>query len=272
MQDNAAKGASMEVDAKFILESVFNIAPSESLECQACQAAIYAYIDAELNSQDATARFPEVATHLQVCAPCREAYEELKTILSAECQDALANPPATPDFDFDYLEGSSQSPSIWQVVKAAGKQTAELLSAIRIGIGRQNARFVGWPPSLTPSLIPAAATRSNIPASAHGVQSLSIASPEGDLQIGIIIGSASNLSTTLGAKVVESVSRQPRQRVRITLRDAVQDESNLLASELTDQKGEVTFVDVAPGSYYLDVKYHGHTLRLPLVLVQDKKE
>lgn len=262
----------MEVDAKFILESVFNIAQPESLECQACQAAIYAYIDAELDSQDATARFPEVAKHLQVCAPCREAYEELKTILSAERQDALVNPPATLDFDFDYLEGSSQPPSIWQVVETAGKQMAELLSTIRIGIGHQNARFVGWPPSLTPSLTPVAVTRSNISASAHGVQSLSIASPEGDLQIGIIIGSASNLSTTLGAKVVESVSRQPRPRVRVTLRDAVRNESNLLASELTDQRGEVTFVGVAPGSYYLDVKYQGYTLRLPLVLVQEEKE
>jgi len=60
------------------------------LTCAECQDALEFYLDAETRGADASAHFPAVARHLQTCAACRAAYQQLRDAAHAPGAPALA--------------------------------------------------------------------------------------------------------------------------------------------------------------------------------------
>ena len=86
-----------------ILEAVFDEAPLAE-PCQACQAGLAAYVDAELAGQPAAGLFPAVSEHLTTCAACRLELAELRSLLELERQGRLEQPPVPGEFDFGYLQ------------------------------------------------------------------------------------------------------------------------------------------------------------------------
>jgi len=87
---------------RVILEAVFDEAPLAEA-CQACQAGLAAFVDAEVDGQPATSLFPVVAGHLATCAACRQEHADLRSLLGLERQGQLEQPPAPIEFDFSYL-------------------------------------------------------------------------------------------------------------------------------------------------------------------------
>ena len=86
-----------------ILEAVFDEVPLAEA-CQACQAGLAAYVDAELAGQPAAGLFPAVSEHLTTCAACRLELAELRSLLELERQGRLEQPPVPGEFDFGYLQ------------------------------------------------------------------------------------------------------------------------------------------------------------------------
>lgn len=72
---------------------------------------LYAYIEAELDDEDASGKYPKVHAALQRSAEARIQYEDLKEILTAERNGTLIVPERVPDFDFSYLERTPASQS-----------------------------------------------------------------------------------------------------------------------------------------------------------------
>lgn len=71
--------------------------------CHANQLELADYIDAEQNGRPIATLYPDLHAQLATCAICRQAYEELKMLVSMEQQDALVEPPNPAAFDFGYL-------------------------------------------------------------------------------------------------------------------------------------------------------------------------
>lgn len=253
-----------------ILESIFHIETMESPECHECRVYLYAFIDDELSGADAAARNPEVAEHLDSCHSCREEYDELKFLLSLEQEDALVEPPFAPSFDFSYLERSNGSQALWEQGAEIAAQAMRLVSEIRVAIQEKSLAFVSWPGSASLQLALAPPIRTPSGETKPTMQTLLLPSPEGDLQIGIVLGGASAGNAAFGARIVESSSGKPKNRIRVTLRDPQKE--GLLASDLTDDRGEVLFDRIAPGSYYIDVRYRESTLRLPIILAPERRQ
>ena len=86
-----------------ILEAVFDEVPLAEA-CQACQAGLAAYVDAELAGQAAANLFPAISEHLATCAACRLELAELRSLLGLEWQGRLEQPPVPGEFDFSYLQ------------------------------------------------------------------------------------------------------------------------------------------------------------------------
>ena len=86
-----------------ILAAVFDDAPPAEA-CQACQADLAAYVEAELDGQPAAGLFPTVAEHLETCVACRQEHGELKSLFTSERQGRFEQPPMPAAFDFGYLQ------------------------------------------------------------------------------------------------------------------------------------------------------------------------
>ena len=122
-----------------ILEAVFDEVPLAEA-CQACQAGLAAYVDAELAGQPAAGLFPAVSEHLTTCAACRLELAELRSLLELERQGRLEQPPVPGEFDFGYLqigpfaEERSNRSGGWRM-NALGRLviqfSADLLSALQ---------------------------------------------------------------------------------------------------------------------------------------------
>ena len=122
-----------------ILAAVFDEAPLAE-PCQACQAGLAAYVDAELAGQPAAGLFPAVSEHLTTCAACRLELAELRSLLELERQGRLEQPPVPGEFDFGYLqigpfaEERSNRSGGWRM-NALGRLviqfSADLLSALQ---------------------------------------------------------------------------------------------------------------------------------------------
>jgi hypothetical protein len=67
---------------------------------------LLAYIDAELNGQDAGTLYPEFRAHLQQVPECQQEYAELKHLLLLERQGQLVEPPTPGKFDWSFLPAS----------------------------------------------------------------------------------------------------------------------------------------------------------------------
>jgi len=67
------------------------------------QHLLSAYIDAELDGQDAAVLFPDVHKALTEYPEFAQEYRELSVLLDAERRGELEEPPHIPEFDFSYL-------------------------------------------------------------------------------------------------------------------------------------------------------------------------
>jgi hypothetical protein len=82
-----------------ILRALFEGDEFPTPRCASCRNELAAFAETELAGRDAAARFPAVSAHLQECADCRQAHDELRALLSME----LTPPPVAPHLDFGYL-------------------------------------------------------------------------------------------------------------------------------------------------------------------------
>ena len=87
---------------KRVLEALFEEDPLPEA-CQACQADLALFVDAELNGQPAARLFPAVAEHLATCAACQQEAAELTRLLTAVREERAVQPPRRATFDFSYL-------------------------------------------------------------------------------------------------------------------------------------------------------------------------
>jgi hypothetical protein len=96
------KKKAVMLTTKMILEAVFEEDPPPAA-CQACQADLALFVDAELNGQPAARLFPVVAEHLATCTACQQGAVELTRLLAAVHEERAAPPPLPAAFDFSYL-------------------------------------------------------------------------------------------------------------------------------------------------------------------------
>lgn len=94
---------------KKILEAVFEEDPSPAA-CQACQADLALFVDAELNGQPAARLFPAAAEHLATCTACQQEAAELTRLLAAVRDERVVQPPLPAAFDFSYLPRPAARP------------------------------------------------------------------------------------------------------------------------------------------------------------------
>lgn len=81
---------------------------------------LYAYIDAELDGEDVSQKFPELYEKIQAPGIVQDEYDALSKLLFAERNEQLEEPPFPALFDFSYL------PEKNDVAPARGWQVAEL--------------------------------------------------------------------------------------------------------------------------------------------------
>lgn len=64
---------------------------------------LYAYIEAELNGEDASGKFPKVHAAIESSEEAKIQYQDLRDILKSERDGTLIIPDRVPTFDFSYL-------------------------------------------------------------------------------------------------------------------------------------------------------------------------
>lgn len=69
--------------------------------------SLYAYIDAELDGENAAEQFPEIHAAVQSSGELQEEYQALHELLLAQRQENLTTPPPIASFDFSYLASTS---------------------------------------------------------------------------------------------------------------------------------------------------------------------
>jgi hypothetical protein len=244
----------------FIIEEIFNREyNSANHSCVDCGELLSAYIEAELDGENAASLYPAVAEHLSTCEECSEEYADLKSILVAERDGTLVDPPTQPQFDLSFLRPVQPAPSLWQVFEIAGIEVRRLFTEIQIRVGRTTAAFGQLPSLLSPQLAPVAISR--------GVQEqpqaqiLSLPASADDLSIGLGIGPVSQQEATIDVRTTQLSSGQPVPRARVAIRDA---ERRLLTIEHTNELGSALFDHLGSGQYLIEVRYQTRVFELPL--------
>ncbi len=77
--------------------------PDHYLSCDACQAWLPGYVDAEVGGLAGDLRYAPVRHHLLLCPSCEEAYLELLELALAEEEGRLPQPARYPDPDLSFL-------------------------------------------------------------------------------------------------------------------------------------------------------------------------
>ena len=70
-------------DFKHMLGRLLGPAKAE-IGCDECFEQLDRYVDLEVPGHDANAALPGLRTHLQGCPACREEYESLRALISAQ--------------------------------------------------------------------------------------------------------------------------------------------------------------------------------------------
>jgi hypothetical protein len=250
----------MNEDIKRLLKLIYSDEPIDLASCAACQGRLYAYIETELDSLDAAARFSAIASHLAICPDCLEEYEELRTLFLMDRRGEMVEPPSTPIFDLSFLSQKHGFRSIWH---SAGRGVSRLISGITIRIGREIASFDQLPTIFTPQLINMPAMRRDKRSFWNEAQKLSLVTGQDDLAISLLIGPVSDTEASLSVLTSQTSTGQTIDRARITIRD---NRRQILLSELTRESGLVTFPHIESGEYLLEVKYHGRIWELPVTV------
>lgn len=85
--------------------------------CKDIEEILPAYVDDELAGVPVQARFPDVSKHLDECASCSRAHDELYNLLALEREGCLPEPPAYPDPHLPFLRAESRAsrPPSWAI-------------------------------------------------------------------------------------------------------------------------------------------------------------
>ena len=249
-----------------ILQTILGSDDVESPECQVCEIRIHAYVDAELEGEDAAKRYPAIQAHLESCTRCREAYEEVKRLLLQEQQGQFLEPPIEPAFDFSYLDTIEPKVSMWERVDRLGKEIDRLVVQVRLVISQQVASFSPLPSPLKPSWVEVPALRGDAAEPDKDLQHLFLPSPERDVQLRLLVGPASEGVIALGLQMTRSSSDQPVARARVMLRD---EKGRVLVGDLTDSEGRVAFPRIGSGSYLLEARHKDQAWELPISIAPE---
>ena len=264
----------MQSDMKKLLTFMFD--DERSHLYQAALNMLSAYVDAELDGQDAAIEFPEVKMALEFYPSLREIYEDARELLYLERQDALFEPTTIPDFDSSYLVNIIPPPPIWQVVERAGKEVRELFKTLRVALSAGEAFFEQLPSPLVAEwemvMMPSRSIASPAaPAPLARVPVLSLQSPEHDLSLRLTVTppQSEERAATLTVEVMQISSKQFVHRCRVVLRDA---NYRMLESHFTEPEGRVSFTKVSLGNYVLEVKFQGRVWQLPIEVTWAEEE
>jgi len=96
------------------------------LSCEECQACLPAYVEAELEEEKLTARFPAVWRHLLLCDECGALYADMLEISMLEEAGRLPVPAAIPAPDLSFLPSPTAAMRKWV------REIATLIVAHRI--------------------------------------------------------------------------------------------------------------------------------------------
>lgn len=248
----------MESNMQPILQSLLGGEHLEQPHCRSCLSELYAFIDAELDAEDAARRFSLVQKHLRTCSVCQEEYGELKALLAAVRRNELVEPPVQPTFDFSYLEDQPIQHRLRQLHHTTVRPIKRFVTQIRGHIDHLLTSFLHTPEQPSSVRVPASAIRSH---STHGVQRLCLPIQKNELQIGLVVGPPAQHNTTVGVQVNWAETGKPASRIRVTVRDRGE---RMLASELTSARGCVSFPQIAAGDYLLEVRHRDAILHVPL--------
>ncbi len=263
----------MPLNVKKILSAIFD-AP-EAPTCLACQDALDAYIDSELDGKDATTRFAHIKAHLNDCSDCQTLYEDMQSLFLMEREGRLMDLPIEPKFDFSHLRiaqdvvsttscADTTPQELWKMVERGRKQVMELFTELHVVLSQGQAFFSQLPNPLVAEweVVPMGSRASP---SEPQVPTLLLPSPEHDLSLRLIItpSESEEHEATLSIEVKQISDQLLVNRARVTIRDA---QYRMLESDFTSQNGRVDFTDVQLGSYVIEVKYQGKVRQLPVTL------
>jgi hypothetical protein len=145
-----------------------------------------------------------------------------------------------------------------------------LIAEIPVRFDRRMASFGSLPGLSLPQPVAVPVTRAQDPDRDKGGRTrvLPVPAPEHDLSLSLRVGPVAGDSVTVGVQVVRASSQQPLSRARVTIQDT---EHQALESDLTRENGVVTFHDVAPGRYLIEIKHEGKVFELPITFVREEE-
>jgi hypothetical protein len=233
---------------------------------RACEVILADYAQLAAQGDDAASRYPQVKRHLDECPRCAQAYADLYQMISAADADEPAAAPSYPKFDLSFLRPPHEASlpdwtRVWQPVAQLGDQVSRLLTEIQVLVTQEVASFASLPGPLAPAWVAAPAARDKTGQPERQGQVLPIVSPEHDLALALTVGPVAGHDALLSLQVTQPSSGQPLNRIRVTLRDP---ERHILAAELTNLDGQVTFSRVGSGSYVIEIRHGGKSLELPI--------
>ena len=94
----------MPADLGSVLRFVFDDDGDGEPLYEECRKKLHAYIEAELDGEDAAELYPQVKRCLDTYAGFAEEYEEFRTLFLMERRGEFVEPPFEPTFDFSFLE------------------------------------------------------------------------------------------------------------------------------------------------------------------------
>lgn len=249
------------LNVKKLLEFIFDADTSPESANQTYQEQLYAYIDAELNAEDAAAKFPAVKAYLDECLACQEEYQEMKALLLMKRRGALTQPPLEATFDFSYLEATSSKVSLWDRLS---QTVAQLSTRLQILIKHGKATF-DLPPGLDSLWLapPALCFRG----SEQQVSLVSLPDREANINISVAASAASEGRVSLIIRLDRFDPSFLVARAKVTLTDQ---QGMMLQGAYTGSDGQVEFADVGVGDYFIIIKYKKREWKVPICLGAEK--
>lgn len=245
--------------------------PIEAIACATCQTQLADYVRRQLNSamnkainKTTTAADLAVARHIESCPTCQARY------FTEYRAQGLAKPLAVLQQvgqragvarALDQIVGASP-PNWWQQVTATLQQLA---IEITVHVQEATATFVDLPSALAPQRVAALTFRTQSLPEGRGagtIELLTLPAPSADLQIKVSAGAVVNHKSTLILQLV-TMTDQPIVQVRTTLRDH---QERLLEQSASDSDGLVSFGELEPGNYSVQIKHGGQTWLFSVVL------
>ena len=164
------------------------------------------------------------------------------------------------------LSAQLRQSSPWDLLESARGQIRRLSSQVRIRVEQGMAFFDDFPAVLVPevSAIPVARSKSRNIEEPQKIQSLPISSPDLDISLSLKIGPAIENKANLTIEVSQTSTQEPVRRVRVTIFTS---ERQPLEGDLTREEGMVSFQNIEPGDYLVEVKYQGNVWQLPITFI-----